>query len=237
MNGRMKNDALFEALTRERAAESAKREKEQADRDQRRALFRAIEEAANFKGPEDLVAFANLWAHKWWEVGKALHSSTKFQVSELPIPLLTEYRVAANLLEQAMQGSDFTLFKADLSKALVHLGQDGRIWAARRIFDHLEDHLRGRQSTTSLALQIDSLRLDPSDKEILNHLLKQKGKRRLTSEIAASMHRGDKAVAKNLSKLVRDGLLENLRRQGYQLTAKGEQVALTISQLSPKPRA
>ena len=233
----MKNDELFELLAQEKATEIAKQEKEQVELDRRRALFRAIEEVEHFQGPEDMAKFAPLWASKWWEAGKALRTSTTFEVSELPIPPQTEYQLAANLLQEAIQGTDFKQFKEELTRALLNLENDRRIWASRLIFYYLQEYLRGNLKTIAITQQVDLLRLDPSDKEILRLLLQSRGKRRLTAEIAGSLSRGTKAIGKNLSRLVRDGLLNNVRRHGYLLTEKGEKVAHAISQVSPKPNS
>lgn len=230
------NDQLFEVLAQDRAAEAAKHELELSELDRRRALCRAIEEVEHFQGPEEMSEFAPLWAPKWWEAGKALRTATSFDISELQIPPQTEYQIAANLLRQAIQGMDFNLFKEELSRALVHLEKDRRIWASRLIFHYVQENLRGNQKTLAIAEQVALLRLNPSEQEILKLLLQKGGKRRLTAEIAGFLFREPKSIGKNLSRLVRDGLVDNVRRHGYLLTEKGEKVAHTISQLSPKPR-
>ena len=234
----MGNDKHFEMIEQERAAEQSKKQLEQWERERRRVLIQAIEEAAHFASPLELNQFGELWAPRWWHAGELVRTTTSVRVSALKIPPKPEYQVSANLLDLAIKGADYNQFKVELCKALLVLGrdQDGRIWATRRIFACLLEHLHGPDCNDAGRRQIDILRLDPTDRVILNLLLSHPKSRQLTAEIAASLRRGDKANGKNLSRLKRDGYLEHLPRKGYLLSRQGEQAARAISQLSPKSR-
>jgi hypothetical protein len=71
------------------------------------------------------------------------------------------------------------------------------------------------------------LRLDDTDKDILRLMLRD-GERLLTWQIVERLDRSKGSLSKNLARLVRLGLIHNLKRKGYLLTDEGERVATEL---------
>lgn len=72
------------------------------------------------------------------------------------------------------------------------------------------------------------LQLEPTDSLILSHLRRRPTERLITSDIANQLRLKEKSIGKNLAKLVRAGLIDNVRRFGYRITSFGERISSEI---------
>jgi Mn-dependent DtxR family transcriptional regulator len=63
--------------------------------------------------------------------------------------------------------------------------------------------------------------LDPTDESILGLLAEHPGVRAKTPQIAFRLQRDPKSIGKNLVNLRRAGLIDNIPRQGFQITKTG----------------